>query len=156
MFGSDWARIAVDHVVGRYYLGVSTSDSACAYGRVLLAGDAAGLVDPLTAEGIYSAVVSGQAAASAIDGALGEASSNAGERGSVEAAHQAAKKYEEALKPLRETLAFSARAAVAFYANPDRGFQALSLPGIARGAAEQPTRRGLSSGLLLRILRRAA
>ena len=73
----------VDHVVGRY-LGVSTSDSACAYGRVLLAGDAAGLVDPLTAEGIYSAVVSGQAAASAINGALGEASSNAEERGSVD------------------------------------------------------------------------
>jgi flavin-dependent dehydrogenase len=35
-------------------------------GRVLLVGDAAGLVDPLTGEGIHSALISGQAAAAAI------------------------------------------------------------------------------------------
>ncbi len=35
-------------------------------GRILLTGDAAGFVDPLTGEGIHSALVSGQAAAAAI------------------------------------------------------------------------------------------
>ena len=37
-----------------------------ARGRVLLAGDAAGLVDPITAEGISHAILSGQLAAAAL------------------------------------------------------------------------------------------
>jgi geranylgeranyl reductase family protein len=139
----------VDHVVGQY-LGVSALDSACAYGRVLLAGDAAGLVDPLTAEGIYSAVVSGQAAAKAIGNALKNAVKAGGEDVVL-----AVRSYEEALRPLREILAFSARAARAFYANPDRGFEALTLPGL-RGALLKTYAEGVSSGMLLRIIRRAA
>ena len=43
-----------------------TPVSAFAKGRVLLTGDAAGLADPLTAEGISSAILSGQLAAEAI------------------------------------------------------------------------------------------
>jgi flavin-dependent dehydrogenase len=39
-------------------------------GRLLLVGDAAGLVDPLTGEGIYYALRSGQLAAEAVDGLL--------------------------------------------------------------------------------------
>ena len=85
-------------------------------GRVLLAGDAAGLVDPLTGEGIHSAIVSGQAAAAAI------LSCESG------GGHDFANLYAQNLRPLQETLTFSHRAARAFYAEPDRGFKAMRLP----------------------------
>jgi flavin-dependent dehydrogenase len=107
----------VDHVVGQF-LGIADINAACDYRRILLAGDAAGLVDPLTGEGIYSAVISGQAAAKAIDSGLREAAGSAAE------VHAADSIYRETLAPLREVLAFSTRAAGSFYANPDRGFQA--------------------------------
>lgn len=81
-------------------------------GRVLLAGDAAGLVDPLTGEGIHSAIVSGQAAAVAI----------------LSNSTDIAAAYARELAPLQETLAFSHRAAQAFYAQPERGFKAMRLP----------------------------
>ncbi|HZL26934.1 MAG TPA: geranylgeranyl reductase family protein [Acidobacteriaceae bacterium] len=81
------------------------------HGRVLLAGDAAGLVDPLTGEGIHSAIVSGQAAAAAI----------------LETRDVAAA-YARHLAPLQQTLAFSHRAAKAFYREPERGFRAMKLP----------------------------
>jgi flavin-dependent dehydrogenase len=80
-------------------------------GRVLLTGDAAGLVDPLTGEGIHSAIVSGQAAATAI----------------IEGQDIAAA-YARHLAPLQQTLAFSHRAARAFYREPERGFRAMKLP----------------------------
>ena len=81
-------------------------------GRVLLAGDAAGLVDPLTGEGIHSAIISGQAAAAAI----------------LSNAPDIALAYRKNLAPLQETLAFSHRAARAFYREPARGFRAMRLP----------------------------
>jgi geranylgeranyl reductase family protein len=86
-------------------------------GRVLLVGDAAGLVDPLTGEGIHSAVVSGQAAAEAIL----ECDLN-NQPNDVAAA------YARHLAPLLKTLTFSHRAARAFYARPERGFKAMRLP----------------------------
>jgi flavin-dependent dehydrogenase len=82
------------------------------HGRVLLAGDAAGLVDPLTGEGIHSALVSGQAAAKAI----------------LSSERDVAAAYARELRPLQETLAFSARAARAFYREPERGFRAMRNP----------------------------
>jgi geranylgeranyl reductase family protein len=85
-------------------------------GRVLLVGDAAGLVDPLTGEGIHSAVISGQAAAAAIL----ECDLNADPN--IAAA------YARHLAPLQKTLTFSHRAARAFYAQPERGFKAMRLP----------------------------
>ena len=81
-------------------------------GRVLLVGDAAGLVDPLTGEGIHSAIVSGQAAAAAI----------------LSNSTDLAAAYARELAPLQETLAFSHRAARAFYAEPNRGFKAMRYP----------------------------
>ena len=86
-------------------------------GRVLLVGDAAGLVDPLTGEGIHSAVVSGQAAAAAIL----ECDLN-GQSNDIAAA------YARHLSPLQKTLTFSRRAARAFYAQPERGFKAMRYP----------------------------
>ena len=85
-------------------------------GRVLLTGDAAGLVDALTGEGIHSAVVSGQAAAAAILGAP----------------HAMAPAYAHHLAPLQETLRFSHRAARAFYRQPERGFRVMRFPGLSR------------------------
>lgn len=82
-------------------------------GRILLAGDAAGLVDPLTGEGIHSAVVSGQAAAAAVL-----------RGGNVAAA------YAAELEPLQKVLAFSDRAARAFYKAPERGFKVMRFPGL--------------------------
>jgi geranylgeranyl reductase family protein len=81
-------------------------------GRVLLVGDAAGLVDPLTGEGIHSALISGQAAAAAI----------------LEKPTDIAAAYARHLRPLQQTLAFSARAARAFYRSPERGFRAMRNP----------------------------
>ena len=78
-------------------------------GRVLLVGDAAGLVDPLTGEGIHSAIVSGQAAAAAL----------------LSNSTNIAAAYARELAPLQATLAFSHRAARAFYAQPERGFKAM-------------------------------
>jgi geranylgeranyl reductase family protein len=86
-------------------------------GRVLLVGDAAGLVDPLTGEGIHSAVVSGQAAAAALLAC-----------GKDAAADEIAAAYAKKLRPLQQTLAFSHRAARAFYREPERGFRVMRKP----------------------------
>ncbi|MBM3935361.1 MAG: NAD(P)/FAD-dependent oxidoreductase [SAR202 cluster bacterium] len=49
-----------------HHLPIRCSGSPLATGNVLAVGDAAGLLDPFTAEGIYSAIWSGQAASRAI------------------------------------------------------------------------------------------
>lgn len=49
-----------------YLIPLAPRQGPLARGRVLLAGDAAGLVDPVTAEGISHAILSGQLAANAI------------------------------------------------------------------------------------------
>src|SRR5262249_30895950 len=49
-----------------YRLPYRRSDSRFANGRVLLVGDAAGLVDPLTGDGMYEAFVSARAAADTV------------------------------------------------------------------------------------------
>ena len=80
-------------------------------GRVLLAGDAAGLVDPLTGEGIFSAIKSGQAAASA---AIAYADADAA---------RLSDEYTERLRELQAMLVFSHDAAKSFYREPGRGFR---------------------------------
>ncbi|QMV18523.1 geranylgeranyl reductase family protein [Granulicella sp. 5B5] len=102
------------HVTGQY-LGMG-GDSYVPRGRVLLVGDAAGLVDPLTGEGIHSAIVSGQAAAAAV----------------LSNAKDIASAYARQLRPLQRTLAFSARAARSFYRDPERGFRAMRHPLLRR------------------------
>ena len=114
----------VDGVVGQY-LGIGAGENPAAYvqadlrDRVFLVGDAGGFVDPLTGEGIYGALVSGQAAAKAILAELrGEST--------------AAVAFAGHLAGYRQTLRFSSRAATAFYANPSRGFRAMRLPFVRR------------------------
>ena len=80
-------------------------------GRVLLAGDAAGLVDPLTGEGIFSAIKSGQAAAGA---AMTCADADAA---------TLSNEYAERLRELQAILRFSHDAARSFYREPGRGFR---------------------------------
>jgi flavin-dependent dehydrogenase len=84
-------------------------------GRVLLAGDAAGLVDPLTGEGIFSAIKSGQAAAAAVM-TCGDADA------STLSGH-----YKEGLRELQATLVFSHDAAKSFYREPGRGFRIVKM-----------------------------
>ena len=107
-------------------------------GRVLLAGDAAGLVDPLTGEGIHSAIVSGQAAAAAV------VSSATNKKAAAEL-------YKENLRPLQETLAFSHRAARSFYREPGRGFRVMRTP-MLRGLVLKTYADGLPHTRLLASL----
>ncbi len=97
-------------------------------GRLLLAGDAAGLVDPLTGEGIYSAIVSGQAAAAAITEALAHTgrvlksgslyTSVSMRSGSSDTTLGVAEVYARRLAPLQKTFALSHKAAILFYREP--------------------------------------
>lgn len=103
------------HVTGQH-LGLG-GHAYVPQGRVLLTGDAAGLVDPLTGEGIHSAITSGQAAAAAILETPGSIS-----------AQQLAAAYARHLQPLMDTLAFSHRAARSFYREPGRGFRVMRTP----------------------------
>jgi geranylgeranyl reductase family protein len=115
---------AADHVTGQY-LGMGAEACGMDYvradlrDRVLLVGDAGGFVDPLTGEGIYGALLSGQAAAGAVLSDL---------RGDGNAAEV----FAGSVRGYRQTLRFSARAAAAFYRNPERGFRAMRLPFVRR------------------------
>ncbi|MEV3985115.1 NAD(P)/FAD-dependent oxidoreductase [Nonomuraea sp. NPDC049758] len=55
-----------------HHLPLSTGRPAPGAGRVLLAGDAAGLINPLTGEGIYYALLSGRLAAEAVVESAGD------------------------------------------------------------------------------------
>jgi geranylgeranyl reductase family protein len=115
---------AADHVTGQY-LGMGAEACGVDYvqaglrDRVLLVGDAGGFADTLTGEGIYGALLSGQAAAGAVLSEL---------RGDEAAAEVFARN----VHGYRQTLRFSARAAAAFYRNPERGFRAMRLPFVRR------------------------
>lgn len=100
-------------------------------GRVLLAGDAAGLVDPLTGEGLYHAITSGQRAAVAISNAL--------DRGS-----DACESYAKGIKPIQRDLLFSQLASTIFYRLPALGHLLLVSP-----AARIPLMKGFSWGMPL-------
>ena len=133
--GAKAETVGIDRVVGQY-LGMGAGDfqsqsmMAPWRGRVLLAGDAGGFVDALTGEGIYGALLSGQAAAAAIASEL---------RGG----HSAEAVFEQRLRSYRQTLRFSARAAKAFYADPERGFRLMRLP-LARRAVVRTYTHGLN------------
>jgi geranylgeranyl reductase family protein len=133
----------VDGVVGQY-LGIGAGENPAEYvqadlrDRVFLVGDAGGFVDPLTGEGIYGALVSGQAAAKAI---LAE----------VRGESTAAEAFTCHLAGYRQTLRFSSRAAAAFYANPSRGFRAMRLPFVRRSLVRTYTHGLNVNSLAMRI-----
>ena len=84
-------------------------------GRVLLVGDAAGLVDPLLGEGLYHAIISGQEAAAAIADAMDTGS-------------DACKAYAKGLRPIQRDLIFALAASAAFYRLPGMGHLLLVSP----------------------------
>jgi geranylgeranyl reductase family protein len=135
----------VDDVVGQY-LGIGAGENPAEYvqadlrDRVFLVGDAGGFVDPLTGEGIYGALVSGQAAAKAI-------------LADVRGETTAAEAFAEHLAGYRQTLRFSSRAAAAFYANPSRGFRAMRLPFVRRSLVRTYTHGLNINSLAMRIAR---
>jgi geranylgeranyl reductase family protein len=105
---------APSHVTGQY-IGFGGWTNACATERILVVGDAAGLADPLLAEGIYNAVVSGQAAASAVDAALATG-------------RRAAAVFAECMAPILADLRSCWRDARAFYGHLTLGYAALGFP----------------------------
>lgn len=107
--GVELDRVPHVHVSGQH-LGLGGHDYT-PRGRVLLAGDAAGMVDPLTGEGIFFAVKSGQAAAEA---AMASADAESASPADL---------YRERLSELQAMLVFSHDAAQSFYREPGRGFR---------------------------------
>ena len=107
-------------------------------GRVLLVGDAAGLVDPLLGEGLYHAITSGQQAASAIADA-------------TDTGRDACGTYAKRLMPIQRDLILAQAASTAFYRLPGMGHLLLVSP-----PARIALMTGFSMGLpLLDIFRHA-
>jgi geranylgeranyl reductase family protein len=85
-----------------FFIPLNPRRDGVARDRVLLTGDAAGLADPLTGEGITAALESGAMAARAILDGAG-------------VARRVAKRYEQALAPLRRELRVGRALARVFY-----------------------------------------
>ena len=124
-----------DCVMGQY-LGMGGRGNRYTHRRVLLVGDAAGLVDPLTGEGIYHAIVSGQAAARAINSELTQGVPT------VET-------FQTEMREVQLDLGLSKRAAKRFYGNLDWGYAALTSP-LVRSVALRTYLQGLNFGPALK------
>ena len=111
--------------------------------RVLLAGDAAGFVDPLTGEGIYGAIRSGQAAAVAIGRALQSSRIQTAVLG---------RSFNKAAARLQQDLQIAEYGARRFFEDPSRGFQLMRLPLVSRAVLKAYSE-GLRLNLLLRGVR---
>ena len=134
-----FGKAEVAHVMGQY-LGFGAEDAPPAEERVFLAGDAGGFADPLTGEGIHGAIVSGQAAAAAIEGEL---------RGEG----RARLLFADNTEALRRDLNLSAAGARWFYRNIDVGFRALTAP-VFRGAIINAYANGTKIAALANAVRR--
>jgi geranylgeranyl reductase family protein len=131
----------VEHVTGQF-LGFGAESAPKAEQRVFLAGDAGGFADPLTGEGIYGAIASGQAAAAAIDGEL-------------RCGAPAQGTFAKLTTQLRQDLQLSASGARWFYGNLDLGYRALTAP-VFRGAVINAYANGTKIGALANAVRRFA
>lgn len=143
------ARLGLDdleHIVG-FPLGFGGANGLPRSNRILLAGDAAGLVEPLFGEGLHNAVRSGLAVADAI---------HAAETGRATSAGAA---YREALSPITADLRRCEQLKSFFYPHMDGiGFSLARLPlskvALLRGTAAGMTMRQLTNrGLLARWFR---
>jgi hypothetical protein len=107
---------ALEHIVG-FPLGFGGQRYVPGRDRILLAGDAAGLAEPLLGEGIHNAIKSGQAAADAI------IKLEAGADGNLR------KAYRDAISPIVADLWRCDDMKTFFYRNMDGvGFGALKFP----------------------------
>ena len=106
--------------------------------RIILAGDAAGLAEPLLGEGIYNALKSGQAAASAIA---------AFDRGMARTLSGA---YRKALAPIRHDLGYCDELASLFYPHLAHGaFPALAFL-LRRGAIARALSEGRTAAEMIK------
>jgi geranylgeranyl reductase family protein len=103
-----------DSMIGQY-AGFGAANHNIVSGRTFLVGDAGGFVDPLSGEGIYFAIASGQAAAAAIEDGLASG-------------RQAHEEFARRTAAMRADLAVSTSAARWFYQNIDLGLRLLSMP----------------------------
>jgi geranylgeranyl reductase family protein len=101
-------------VIGQY-VGMGAAKHEITAGKVFLTGDAGGFVDPLTGEGIYFAIASGQAAAEAIESELRSGA-------------QAHVHFAQATVKLRSNLAVATSAARWFYSHLDLGYRFIATP----------------------------
>lgn len=128
-----FGREDYSHFVG-HYLGIGGLHYRPTHQRIFLVGDAAGMTDPLSGEGICNAVKSGQAAAQSI----------------LQAATEPHLAYREALAELHEDLTFCERATHKFYSRLSAGFTALRMPGIKRALMN-----GYALGMTLSTIRKS-
>jgi geranylgeranyl reductase family protein len=110
---SRFGSASAEDVIGQY-AGFGAAQHKVPPTRTFLVGDAGGFVDPLTGEGIYFAVASGQAAAEAIEADLRDRAT----------AHE---RFAQATAKVRADLAITTSAARWFYANLDKAHRILSL-----------------------------
>ncbi len=136
---------ALDGFVG-HHIGLEGYLNPQSWQRIFLVGDAAGLVDPLMGEGIYYAIVSGQAAARAIVESTGSTPT-------------AKERFERAMQPIARDLASAFRTTRMFYRNLRWGFRLLTFPpsefALMRGAAAGLTFGQSKHGFLLAPFRKA-
>ncbi|MBV8436741.1 MAG: geranylgeranyl reductase family protein [Silvibacterium sp.] len=112
--------VDAEDMIGQY-AGFGAAQHNYLSGRIFLAGDAGGFVDPLTGEGIYFAIVSGQAAAAAIERDL-------------EDGIPAHAEFVRNTAAVRADLGISTSAARWFYRNLDLGYRLLSMTVVHRFA----------------------
>jgi geranylgeranyl reductase family protein len=136
-----FGRTSVGRTTGQY-LGFGAQNAPPPHRRVFLVGDAGGFADPLTGEGIYGAIASGQAAAAAIDAELRNGT-------------PADAVFVERTAPLRRDLRLSAAGARWFYGNLDAGFRALTAP-LLRASAINAYANGTRIAALANAVRRFA
>jgi len=136
---SRFATASGENIIGQY-AGFGAAIHRPSAPRVFLAGDAGGFVDPLTGEGIYFAVVSGQAAAQAIHAGLTSPAA-------------ALERFILATAKLRADLAVSTSAARWFYGNLDQAYRFLALR-LLRGIVLKTFANGFNPGVLAARVRR--
>jgi len=122
------------------HAGFGAAQHRVANDRVFLVGDAGGFADLLTGEGIYGAVISGQAAAAAIVAELDKKAN-------------AKRTFIHRTENLRQNLQIAERLAVSFYANPQRGFRAMKTP-LLRSAILKGYADGLELSSIVQMARR--
>jgi geranylgeranyl reductase family protein len=128
-----------EDVIGQY-AGFGAAQHSVPATRVFLVGDAGGFADPLTGEGIYFAIVSGQAAAEAIEAAL----------------HQGVPAhigFQKATEKLRADLGLSTSGARWFYGHLDQGYRYLSMP-LLKGMALRAFAEGVNLSKLASRVRK--